>query len=141
MLQESLQVSLQESSQDMTHELLVQADRSQYSLPRAVGYLIAILLVISLAFAPGAQQSSLENSADDSFGSALVLQKKISSEDGCFPLGSADADACFDALLASTVHVFAIIRSSISTTRHLAASYLATFSSAAPRAPPLHPFV
>jgi len=121
----------------MLQEMTVQTERSRHSLPQPVLWLIAALLVLSLGIAPNTQFPALESSADDSFGTSLLLQKKISDNDRALDAAAhADIDSSFDALLASTVHVFASNGSSLSTTRYLAASYLAACISASPRAPP-----
>jgi len=108
------------------------AQRSSFTA-QLTNWLVVALLVVTLGAALATQTPGPELSADDSFGTTLVLQKKISDDDGI----TTDADTSFEAVLASTVHVYATLRNSISTTRHLAAAYLAVVISASPRAPPL----
>lgn len=102
-------------------------------LPQLTNWLVVALLFVTLGVALATQNPGPELSADDSFGTTLVLQKKISDDSGKV----LDSDTSFDAVLARTVHVYATLQTSVSTAHHLAATYLAVVISAAPRAPPL----
>jgi hypothetical protein len=110
----------------------VTPQRSDY-LQQLSNWLVITLLVVTLGVALATPNPGPDLTADDSFGTTLVLQKKISDDNAYF----LDADTSFDAVLASTVHGFGTQHSSISTTFHLAATYLAVVISATPRAPPL----
>lgn len=111
----------------------VVAEKHSNFLQQLSNWLVTALLVVTLGVALATPNAGPELSADDSFGTTLVLQKKISDDDSYV----LDADTSFDAVLASTVHLYATLHTSISTTLHLAATYLAVVISATPRAPPL----
>lgn len=110
----------------------VPAQRRNF-LPQLINWLVIALLVVTLGVALATQNPGQDLSADDSFGTTLVLQKKISDDIG----KTLDVDTSFDAVLASTVHVHATLQTSFSTALHLTAAFLAVVISAAPRAPPL----
>ena len=108
-------------------------DQSSSSVLLRIKWLLIAVVVASLSLAL-TQPATPELSNDESFGSVLNLQKKISDDasDDSF-----DADPAFDALLAGAEQVAARRPSSFSTPRYLAAAYLAAFIRPSPRGPPL----
>lgn len=110
----------------------------RHILPLQIQWLIAALLFMTLAFT--AQLPSAERFADDSFSVVLVESEggpdDTRTGDGRTLDGRLDVESSLDALTVSTHLAAANLKSTFSTTRYLAASYLASFINAPPRAPP-----
>lgn len=107
-------------------------ESSRHTVPQLIRYLIAAVIFVSLSLALTAQIPSVEPSADESFGTTIVLQKKIHDD----AQKSFDGESSFDALQAAVETIAAGPEASFSTSHYLAASYLAAFINPPSRAPP-----
>jgi hypothetical protein len=105
--------------------------------------LTVVALLAALVLALISQFPRSERSADDSFSSTVVFQKKI-YDDATKPDGvgnSLDGNPPLDALLASSVFACALFffRSMFAAVRQILLVRPAFFISASPRAPPAAP--